>query len=106
MDNIKVSIEETSGLKRKMTVEVPAAEVDRCYDSTLKEYRRHAVLPGYRKGKAPKERIERHLERFWLLIEAINTNTPPPEGWLEAVQREDGLFPLINAADWARLPTP
>ena len=53
-----------------------------------------------------KERIERHLERFWLLIEAINTNTPPPEGWLEAVQREDGLFPLINAADWARLPTP
>ena len=53
-----------------------------------------------------KERIERHLERFWLLIEAINTNTPPPEGWLEAVQREDGLFPLVNAADWARLPTP
>ena len=53
-----------------------------------------------------KERIERHLERFWLLIEAINTNTPPPKEWIEAVQGEDGLFPLINAADWARLPTP
>jgi 1,4-alpha-glucan branching enzyme len=53
-----------------------------------------------------KERIERHLKRFWCLIEAINTNIPPPEGWLEAVQREDGLFPLINAADWARLPAP
>jgi FKBP-type peptidyl-prolyl cis-trans isomerase (trigger factor) len=47
LDNIKVSIEETSGLKRKMTVEIPVEEVDRVYDDTLKEYRRHAVLPGW-----------------------------------------------------------
>ena len=47
-----------------------------------------------------KERIERHLDRFWRLMDAINNNTPLPEGWLEAVQQEDGLFPLLNAADW------
>jgi 1,4-alpha-glucan branching enzyme len=47
-----------------------------------------------------KERIERHLDRFWRLMDAINHNTPLPEGWLEAIQREDGLFPLLNAADW------
>jgi trigger factor len=63
LDNIKVSIEETSGLKRKMTVEIPVEEVDRVYDDTLKEYRRHAVLPGYRKGKAPKERVERQFRQ-------------------------------------------
>jgi len=51
-----------------------------------------------------KERIHRHLQRFWMLLEAINRQEPPPADWLEAVQREDGLFPRINAADWARMP--
>ncbi|MFM7635477.1 MAG: glycoside hydrolase family 57 protein [Cyanobacteriota bacterium] len=50
-----------------------------------------------------KERIERHLDRFWRLIDAINTNAPLPEVWLEGVRREDGLFPQIDAADWARV---
>ncbi|NDG74465.1 MAG: DUF1957 domain-containing protein [Synechococcaceae bacterium WB8_1B_136] len=48
-----------------------------------------------------RERIQRHLQRFWRLLEAIDTGQPLPEGWLEAVRREDGLFPLLNAADWA-----
>jgi 1,4-alpha-glucan branching enzyme len=52
-----------------------------------------------------RERIQRHLTRFWRLLEAIDTGNPPPADWLEAVAREDGLFPLVNAADWARLPT-
>ncbi len=51
-----------------------------------------------------KERIERHLDRFWRLMDAINNNTPLPEGWLAAVEREDGLFPLLNAADWVSRP--
>ena len=50
-----------------------------------------------------KERIERHLDRFWRLIDAIDNGTQLPESWLEGVRREDGLFPNINAADWARL---
>ncbi|MFM8544177.1 MAG: glycoside hydrolase family 57 protein [Vulcanococcus sp.] len=50
-----------------------------------------------------RERIQRHLGRFWTLLEAID-GTPLEAGWLEAVQREDGLFPLLNAADWTRLP--
>ena len=51
-----------------------------------------------------RERIERHLGRFWTLIAAIDSGEPLPEGWLAAVQQEDGLFPLINAADWAQIP--
>jgi 1,4-alpha-glucan branching enzyme len=51
-----------------------------------------------------RERIERHLQRFWRLLQAIEQNTPPPEPWLEAVRQEDGLFPLVNAADWASVP--
>ena len=51
-----------------------------------------------------RERIERHLGRFWRLLAAIDGGEPLPVGWLEAVKAEDGLFPLLNAADWAQLP--
>ena len=47
-----------------------------------------------------RERIQRHLDRFWRLMDAINNDTPLPQGWLEAIQDEDGLFPWLNAADW------
>ena len=50
-----------------------------------------------------KERIERHLSRFWRLMDAINNNTPLPPAWLEGVCRADSLFPQIDAADWARV---
>jgi len=51
-------------------------------------------------------RIHRHLDRFWRLIDAIDCQTSLPRGWLEAVQQEDGLFPLLNAADWASRAIP
>jgi 1,4-alpha-glucan branching enzyme len=51
-----------------------------------------------------RERIERHLGRFWQLLGAIDGEEELPEGWLEAVRAEDALFPLINAADWAQIP--
>jgi 1,4-alpha-glucan branching enzyme len=51
-----------------------------------------------------RERIHRHLDRFWRLIDAIETSRLPTDEWLRAVRREDGLFPNLNAADWASLP--
>jgi 1,4-alpha-glucan branching enzyme len=51
-----------------------------------------------------RERINRHLDRFWRLIDAVERGTALPESWLRAVEREDGLFPDLNAADWATLP--
>jgi 1,4-alpha-glucan branching enzyme len=47
-----------------------------------------------------KERIERHLDRFWRLLDAIENGTELPAKWLKAIAIEDGLFPLLNAADW------
>jgi|APCry1669189034_1035192.scaffolds.fasta_scaffold02911_6 1,4-alpha-glucan branching enzyme len=51
-----------------------------------------------------RERIHRHLDRFWRLIEAIESGIAPPADWLAAVEHDDGLFPLLNAADWASRP--
>ena len=50
-----------------------------------------------------KERIERHLQRFWRLMAAIEGQEDLPEGWLDELEREDALFPLIQPADWARV---
>jgi 1,4-alpha-glucan branching enzyme len=51
-----------------------------------------------------RERIHRHLDRFWRLLDAINSGSPLPEAWLSGVKREDSLFPLLNAADWVSTP--
>jgi 1,4-alpha-glucan branching enzyme len=37
-------------------------------------------------------------------MQAIENGTPLRDDWLAAVRREDGLFPELNAADWASLP--
>ena len=50
-----------------------------------------------------RERIERHLERFWRLMAVIDRRDDLPEHWLEHVEEEDALFPLIQPADWRKL---
>ncbi len=50
-----------------------------------------------------KERVQRHLGRFWRLMAAIDRTEELPEGWLEEVEAEDALFPLIQPTDWARI---
>jgi hypothetical protein len=46
----------------------------------------------------------RHLNRFWLLLDAISFGSELPEVWLAGVQRDASLFPLLNAVDWLSQP--
>lgn len=50
---MQVSIETTSGLERRLTVGVPAAEVDSEVDTRLQKAARNVRLPGFRPGKVP-----------------------------------------------------
>ena len=50
-----------------------------------------------------KERIERHLERFWTLMACIDGQDRMSEAWLNDVETEDSLFPMIQPADWAQV---
>ncbi len=50
---MQVSVETTSGLERKLTVAVPAAEVDGEVDKKLVEASKNVRLPGFRPGKVP-----------------------------------------------------
>jgi len=50
---MQVSVETTSGLERKMTVQVPASEVDQEVEKRLQKVGRTAKIKGFRPGKVP-----------------------------------------------------
>lgn len=50
---MQVSVEATGGLERRLTVGVPAAEVDGAVDQKLKETARRVRIDGFRPGKVP-----------------------------------------------------
>lgn len=50
---MKVSVETTSGLERRLTVGVPAEQIDTAVDKRLQEAARNVRLPGFRPGKVP-----------------------------------------------------
>ena len=50
---MRVSVETTSGLERRLTVGVPAEQIDTAVDKRLQEAARNVRLPGFRPGKVP-----------------------------------------------------
>jgi trigger factor len=57
---MKVSVEELSSVQRKVTVEVPAKEVDKTMDTLFKRLSRQAKIKGFRPGKVPRAILEKY----------------------------------------------
>lgn len=57
---MKVNVEELNSVKRQLTVEVPAAEVDKTIDKLLVKHGSKAKIKGFRPGKVPRKVIERY----------------------------------------------
>jgi len=57
---LKVEVRESeAGVSQKvLLIEVSPEELNEDYDAILEDYRRRAVLPGFRKGKAPRNVLE------------------------------------------------
>ena len=49
-----------------------------------------------------KERIERHLYRFWKLVGMIKKTSNIDLEFLASVEEEDNIFPDIRIDDWRR----
>ncbi|HLF12041.1 MAG TPA: trigger factor, partial [Gammaproteobacteria bacterium] len=58
--NFEVSLEAATGLERRMTVRVPAAEIEREVDARLAKVGRTAKLKGFRPGKAPQKVVRQY----------------------------------------------
>lgn len=65
------TVEDLSPVKKKITVTVPASEVDAVLDRTTAQYRMHVALPGFRKGKAPLAMVGKRFSQD-ILSEATN----------------------------------
>ena len=50
---MKIEQKKLSSSKRELTVEVPAVEAEKEFNQVMNQYRKLAVVPGFRKGKVP-----------------------------------------------------
>ncbi|MBF0122332.1 MAG: hypothetical protein HQL21_02850 [Candidatus Omnitrophica bacterium] len=55
---MKVSVKKIDALRREMHFEVPRDRVTKKLDQILGDIAKHAKIPGFRKGKAPKNLVE------------------------------------------------
>jgi len=56
-----VSVEEIGPCKKKVTVEIPEETIKEMADEQYQELRRDAILPGFRKGRAPRRLLEKRF---------------------------------------------
>ncbi|CAO0819956.1 Trigger factor [Desulfarculales bacterium] len=57
---MKVNVEELSSVQRKVTVEIPAKDVDKTVDTLYKRLSRQAKIKGFRPGKVPRSILEKY----------------------------------------------
>ena len=59
---MQVSVETTSGLGRRMTVQIPAEQIDQQVQSKLQQLARSVRLDGFRPGKVPLSVVKKRYE--------------------------------------------
>lgn len=59
---MQVNVEQLSGVKKKISFEIPAARVQAETEKVFAEIRKRAVIPGFRKGKAPQGLIRKSYQ--------------------------------------------
>ena len=101
---------------REVKIEAPVEEVDKTFARVLKEYKKHARIPGFRAGKVPESVVKRRFaeqikkdvvesllpERFQAAIAAAGI-TPVSQPQLTNLTLEEGK-PLDGAAVFEVVP--
>lgn len=82
---MQVSIETTSGLERKLTVGIPAADIDAEVEKRLKEAAKTVNIKGFRKGKVPLKVVK---QRFGSGVRREVIGDQINRSFYEAVQKE------------------
>ncbi len=85
------SVRETGPAQRTLDIEVPLEEVELHLDRAARELQRRAVMPGFRKGKVPLDRVR---QDFAAQIEQEFLERAIPRVTAEALEQA-GLSPVI-----------
>ncbi|MDY6815777.1 MAG: trigger factor [Pseudomonadota bacterium] len=89
---MQVSVETTSNIERRMTIGVPAREIDQAVQKRLQETARSVRLNGFRPGKVPMSVVKR---RFGDSIRQEVVGEVMRDNYIKALQEQD-----INPAGW------
>jgi trigger factor len=54
---VNVTVENLAPCKKLLRVEIEPKQVDETFDAVTKDFQKHAVLPGFRPGKAPRDMV-------------------------------------------------
>jgi len=60
---VNVTLQDLGPCKKLLRVEIDAKDVDATFEEVTKDYQKHAALPGFRPGKAPRHMVLRKFEK-------------------------------------------
>ena len=84
---MKTTVDKLSDTRVKLTVNVPFAELDQEIDQAYAAIAQQVSIPGFRKGKAPRQLIDARFGRGPILEQVVNDMLPSRSE--QAVQSED-----------------
>lgn len=87
---MKTQVTDVTSVKRKIHVEVPADKVNAAFEKAFEKVQKNASLKGFRKGKVPKDMIEKHYKAE-LAQEALEEVLQ--ESYMAAMQAEN-IIPI------------
>jgi len=92
---MKVTREKEENRQVFLNVEMEPAEMKEAFDESYRRLAQRAEIPGFRKGKAPREVLERHIGKDRLLEDALNNLLPQA---YEKALKEQELEPIASPA--------
>lgn len=84
---MKVTREKTEDCQAFLTIEMEAAEIAESLEASYHRLAQRTNIPGFRKGKAPRSVLERHIGKENALEDAINHLVP--EACEKAIKEQD-----------------
>jgi len=93
---VKVTKEKTENSQVFLTIEMEPAEVEESLDKSYYRLVKKTNIPGFRKGKAPREILERYIGKECLLDDAIDNLLP--EAYEKAIKEQE-----IEAIAWPHI---
>lgn len=90
---IKSALKRLSHGTFELTVTIPKEDIKKAYEAVVVEMVKNAELTGFRKGAAPRERVEPTLDKKKIYDELVRHVVP--NSYVEAVEKQ-GLKPVLN----------
>ena len=73
---MKIDFEKEENNIAKVAIEIPAKDGLNAYNRAIKNYSQHINVPGFRRGKAPRNIVERQVGKERIISEALETLLP------------------------------